>query len=70
MQTIDLISEIQRLPIFKRFYIIEETIKSIKNEEMSNQLELAANELYSDYINDKELTAFTSLDFDNFYETK
>lgn len=70
MQTIDLISEIQRLPIFKRFYIIEETIKSIKNEEMSNQLELAANELYSDYVNDKELTAFTSLDFDNFYETK
>lgn len=37
---------------------------------MSNQLELAANELYSDYVNDKELTAFTSLDFDNFYETK
>jgi len=70
MQTIDLISEIQRLPIFKRFYIIEETIKSIKNEEMSNQLELAANELFSDYVNDKELTAFTSLDFDNFYETK
>lgn len=70
MQTIDLIQEIQRLPLTKRFYVVEETIKSIKKEEMQQQMELAANELYNDYINDKELTAFTSLDFDNFYETK
>jgi hypothetical protein len=33
-------------------------------------LELAVEALYDDYVNDKELTAFTSLDFDNFYETK
>ncbi|MBX2929477.1 MAG: hypothetical protein KF852_16725 [Saprospiraceae bacterium] len=48
----------------------EETIKSIKTEEMSRQMELAANELYGDYTNDKELTAFTSLDFEDFYETR
>jgi len=70
MQTIDLIQEIIRLPISKRFYVVEETIKSIKKEEMGHQMELAANELYDDYVNDKELTAFTSLDFENFYETK
>lgn len=70
MNTIDLMQEIQRLPLTKRFYVVEETIKSIKKEEMNHQMELAANELYSDYVNDKELTAFTSLDFDNFYETK
>jgi hypothetical protein len=70
MQTLDLIREIQRLPLTKRFIVIEETIKSIKKEEMGNQMELAADELYSDYVNDKDLTAFTSLDFDNFYETK
>lgn len=70
MQTIDLIREIQRLPLTKRLHIVEETIKSIKKEEMQHQMELAANELYDDYANDKELTAFTSLDFDNFYETK
>jgi hypothetical protein len=70
MQTIDLIQEIQRLPLAKRFYVVEEIIKSIKKEEMNHQMELAANELYSDYVNDKDLTAFTSLDFDNFYETK
>jgi hypothetical protein len=70
MKIIDLIQEIQRLPLTKRFYIVEETIKSIKKEEMGHQMELAATELYSDYVNDKDLTAFTSLDFDNFYETK
>lgn len=70
MKTIDLIKEIQRLPLTKRFYVVEETIKSIKKEEMSHQMELAVNELYNDYVNDKDLTAFTSLDFENFYETK
>ena len=70
MQTIELIQEIQRLPLTKRFYVVEETIKSIKKEEMSHQMEWAANELYNDYVNDKELTAFTTLDFENFYETK
>jgi len=70
MQTKDLIQEIKRLPLTKRFYVVEETIKSIKKEEMQHQMELAVNELYEDYVNDKELTAFTSLDFENFYETK
>lgn len=70
METKDLILEIQRLSLSKRFYVMEETIKSIKNEEMGQQMELAANELYNDYANDKDLTAFKSLDFDNFYETK
>ena len=70
MQTIDIIQEIQRLPLSKKFFVVEETIKSIKKEEMQKQMELAAHELYTDYVNDKELTAFTSLDFENFYEPK
>lgn len=70
MQTIDIIHEIQRLPLTKRFYVVEETIKSIKKEEMNHQMELAANELFEDYTNNKELTAFTSLDIEHFYEAK
>jgi hypothetical protein len=70
MEEIDLINEIQRLPLIKRFFVIEETIKSIKKEELDNQMELAVNALYHDYINDKDLTDFTSIDLDNFYETK
>lgn len=70
MQTLDLIKEIKRLPLSKKKYLVEEAIKSIKKEEANHQLELAANELYDDYKNDSKLTVFTSLDFENFYETK
>lgn len=70
MQTVDLLQEIQRLPLTKRFYIVEETLKSIKKEELKRQMGFAADELYEDYLNDKELTAFSSLDFEQFYETK
>jgi hypothetical protein len=70
MHTTDLIEQIQRLPLSKRFYVVEEAIKSIKKEELQHQMGLAANELYEDYATDKELTAFTAIDFENFYETK
>jgi hypothetical protein len=70
MQTIEILQVIQQLSLSKKFYVVEEIIKSIKKEETSHQMELAAEELYSDYANDKELTAFTALDFENFYEAK
>lgn len=70
MQTEDLIQEIQRLPLAKRFYVVEETLKSIKKEELEHQMELAVEELYIDYTSDKELTAFTTLDLEHFYESK
>ena len=38
MKTIDLIQEIQRLPLSKRFFVLEQTLKSIKNEEIRLQL--------------------------------
>jgi hypothetical protein len=70
MQTINIIQEIQRLPLDKKYWIIEETIKSIKQDELNYKMEIAVNELYNDYVSDNELTAFSSLDFENFYETK
>jgi len=70
MQTIDIMHEIQRLPLTKKFYVLEEIIKSIKKDELNNQMEFAASELYAAYANDKDLTAFTSLDFEHFYEAK
>jgi hypothetical protein len=70
MQTIDIIQEIQQLSLTKKFYVVEETLKSIKKDEMGHQMEFAAQELYRDYVNDQELTAFTDLDFENFYEAK
>lgn len=70
MQALKLIQEIQRLPLNKKFYVVEETIKLNKKDEMQQQMELAVNELQSDYKCDKDLTAFTSLDLEHFYEAK
>jgi hypothetical protein len=70
MQTIDLILEIERLPKAQKLQVMEEIIKLIKKDDARHQMEMAAQELYSDYLNDKELTAFSSLDLENFYETK
>lgn len=70
MQTLELIREIRRLPLSQQFFVMEEMLKSIKKEETQRQLALAAEELYQDYMNDQELTAFTTLDLEEFYEAK
>jgi len=38
--------------------------------EDEGQLSNAADQLYVDYISDKELTAFTNIDFEDFYEAR
>lgn len=42
----------------------------IRKQEEEDQMKKAADELYEDYLSDKELTAFTNLDFESFYETR
>jgi len=66
----ELIQEIRRLPLSQQFLVVEETLKAIKKEETQRQLALAADELYQDYMNDQELISFTTLDLEDFYETK
>ena len=70
MRTNDLIKEIQRLPIQKRMFVIEKTIHLLRKREDTNAMKKAAGSLYADYISDKELTAFTNLDFEDFYEAR
>jgi hypothetical protein len=70
MGTVQIIQEIQKLSIDKKFHVVEETIKAIKQEETSNQMDLAVKLLYNDYTSDKELTAFTALDLQEFYEAR
>ncbi|MEA2043644.1 MAG: hypothetical protein U9N85_13965 [Bacteroidota bacterium] len=69
MQIYTIINEIQRLPISRQMYIAEMIIKSVRKKESKNQMELAAEQLYNEYATNKELTLFTNIDFDNFYET-
>ena len=70
MRTNEILKEIKRLPIRKRIYLIEKAIRSIREQEEKDQMEKTVDSLYKDYENDKELTAFTNLDFEDFYEAR
>ena len=70
MKTKELIKEIQRLPINERILIVERTLKSIRMNQSKKRMKKAANVLHEDYRSDDELTAFTDIDFDDFYETR
>lgn len=61
---------IQRLPISKRMLLVEKTLRSIRENETKTKMEKAAKHLLPDYRNDQELTSFTALDFEDFYETR
>jgi hypothetical protein len=70
MRTTEILREIKRLPLDKRLKIVEQTLKLIRETESNNQLERAAEALYKDYATDKELTTWSTLDFDDFYEAR
>ena len=70
MGTATLIREIKRLPVASQLQIMEHTLRFVKRKDSKQQMVSAADMLYNDYKDDKELTAFTALDFENFYEPK
>ncbi|MBP7849285.1 MAG: hypothetical protein KA053_03315 [Lentimicrobiaceae bacterium] len=70
MKTAEIIEELLRLPLNEQIYVIEKTIQSIRQQEDSSQMALAADRLDNDYRTDKGLTAFTNIDFEDFYETR
>ena len=69
MQAADIMHGISSLPKSQRMLLVEYIIRSIRHEEQPS-LEKAAELLYDDYLNDKELTVFTQLDCEDFYETR
>lgn len=66
----DILKEIQSLPLQDRILVIEKALKSLKKEENKRELQRAARELLEEYKSDKDLTAFTDLDMENFYEPR
>jgi hypothetical protein len=71
MEAVNIIKEIVKLPIIERMLIIENTMKSIREEtEKRTSLKEGAQALLSDYKTDKELTIFTALDSEDFYEAE
>jgi hypothetical protein len=69
MSTKEIIEGIKRLPFNERLLVIEKAIKTL-HESSNQQLGKAAKALLADYKKDKNLTAFTSLDFEDFYEAR
>lgn len=69
MSTSTILEEINKLPLSEKLLVIEEVAKEIRQHQQ-NSLQKAAEALYIDYKTDKELTIFTQLDGEPFYETK
>jgi hypothetical protein len=69
MTTANIIRELDKLPLADKLFIIERTLKALRTEKEKN-LKSAVEHLYNDYKNDKELTSFTELDNEPFYETR
>ncbi|HMQ69493.1 MAG TPA: hypothetical protein PKA90_11050 [Ignavibacteria bacterium] len=69
MSTLELINEIKKLPSKERLIVIEKIKESLFEKEVS-QIERAAELFAEDYKTDNELIAFTSLDYEDFYETR
>ena len=69
METLEIMRNVNRLPLSQQMLIAERIIHSIRQREQSS-LETAAERLYADYMTDENLTLFTQLDCENFYEAR
>ena len=70
MSTKEIISEIDKLPIQERLLLVVLTLKKIRSAAIYDQMSFAAEELANEYRTNKELTIFTQLDLENFYEAR
>lgn len=69
MSTKEIIQEIKKLPFNERLLVIDQALRTLKSSSES-QLENAAEDLLADYKEDKDLTAFNVLDFEEFYDAR
>jgi hypothetical protein len=69
METLEIIRSVSRLPLPQQMLIAERIIHSIRKRDHQS-LEMAAERLYADYMTDENLTVFTQLDCEDFYETR
>jgi hypothetical protein len=71
MTATQIVSEINKLTVSERILVIENTLKNLRFQSKEKlSMKKAAKLLLNDYLSDSELTAFTSLDYVEFYETK
>lgn len=66
----DILKQIEDLPLQDRILVVQKALESLKKKENKGELQRAARELLEEYRTDKDLTAFTDLDLDDFYEPR
>jgi hypothetical protein len=69
MSTKEILRSIKLLPFNQRLYVIERALKTL-HDTTDSQLANAADALLIEYTTNEELTAFTALDFETFYEAR
>ncbi len=70
MSKAELLKEIDKMPLHEKLSLLERAIKDIIKQTNENELTLAADSLENEYKNNAELTVFSTLDIEDFYETK
>jgi len=69
METMEIIHNVKRLPLSQQMFIAERIIHSVRQKKQPS-MKLAVERLYEDYMTDENLTVFTQLDCEDFYETR
>lgn len=70
MSTSEILDKISQLSPAEKLFITERTFKDLFRFNAVRQMTAATEALKNDYKTNQELTAFTSIDLENFYETK
>ena len=66
----EILNEINLLPLQERIWLIQQTLQTIQDTTSQSDLLIAAEHVGDEYKSNKELTAFTDIDFESFYEAR
>ena len=70
MSKAELLKEIDKMPLHEKLSLLERAIKDIIKQTNEKELSVAAESLEIEYKSNAELTVFSTLDIEDFYETK
>ena len=69
MEVLEIIRNVNCLPLSQQMLVAERIIHAVRYKEQPS-MEAAAERLYDDYMTDRNLTVFTKLDCEDFYEAR
>jgi hypothetical protein len=70
MSATEILEKMNQLSTTERLFVIEKALKSLIDSNLSEQMTLAAESMENEYKTNAELTSFSNLDFEDFYEAK